>query len=430
MSLMWVDSIVINHRLGTAAFAAVQLAGQVINMVGLVLMIVAAGLSVVIAYQVGAGQRLEAGQTAAQSIGLGVLLSVALGGILSAAAPVLLHLLGAVGEVQRQGLTFMRIAAAAMPAQAMLTLLPAILRATGNTRSPMVVTLLVNLLNAGLNLVLVVGTPALRAGALHIPAVGGGLGLLGSATGTAVAQATGALLLLYLLLCRSGLLARPYHFFRFEAATVGRVARIGLPAALEFMSYQGSQFVLSMIVGPLGTAVIAARGLTFQAETFVYLPSVGMREAASITVGQLMGAGQREQAVTAGRRAITYSMAGIAALAAVLFLCSRPIAGIFTADPVVLGYAAGALQIAALYKVGQVVNIVCNGIYTGAGNPQWPTTLTTLSAWCLTVPLAFLAVRHGYGLTGIFWAMFLDEMTRGAINLWYFTTPRWRFRQV
>jgi|GEM_PF-6433271 len=88
------------------------------------------------------------------------------------------------------------------------------------------------------------------------------------------------------------------------------------------------------------------------------------------------------------------------------------------------------MRVAGLYKVGQSPNLTCGGIFRGAGNPQWPTTLTTIFTWLFTVPGSFLAVRLGFGLPGILWVMFTDEMLRGAINLWYFTTPRWRFRKV
>lgn len=176
--------------------------------------------------------------------------------------------------------------------------------------------------------------------------------------------------------------------------------------------------------------MIAARGLTFQTESFTYVPMVGLQVAASILVGQQMGAGRRDEAVSTGRQALIYGAAGTVVLAAALLLFPRQLASIFTQDPEVIELAAITLRISAAYKLGQMVNVVGGGIFRGAGNPTWPTTLTTIGTWSITVPLAFLAVKLGYGLPGVLWAMFLDEVIRGAVNAWYFTTPHWRFRQV
>lgn len=422
MSLMWVDSIIINHKLGTEAFAAVQMSGQLMNMITLILSVVAAGASIVISHQVGAGERQEAGDTANQSIGTAVLVSVGIGALIYTAGPWLLHTLGAREAVHTQGVVFMRTLAMFMPSVGLLAILGAVLRASGDTRGPMMVTLLVNILNAGLNYLFVWGVPALG--------FAGGMGLHGSALGTSLARCAGALLMLYMLMRRSELPIRIARFFRFRVQVLWRVARMGIPGALEWISWQSSQLVMTAIIAPLGTTVIAARGITGQTEVFTFLPGSALGVAASILVGQLMGAKRRDDAVATGRRALTYGVIAMVSLGVVLFIFPRQIASIFTQDEAVLDVAVSALRVAAMYKAGQCINIICGGIYRGAGNPQWPTVLTTIGTWSMSVPLAFVLVKLGYGLPGVLFAQFLDETIRGAVNVWYFTTPRWRFRTV
>lgn len=430
MSLMWVDSIIINHRLGTESFAAVQLSGQLMNIITLILAVVATGASIVISHQVGAGERDDAGKTASQSVGAGLLISVAIGVLIYAAAPGLLHLLGARDGVHTQGVTFMRILSMFMPSVGMLAILGAILRASGDTRSPMVVTFLVNIFNAALNYLFVWGTPAFSIGGMSVPSLGGGMGLAGSATGTSIARIIGALLMLYMVLYRSELTVRVKDFFRFQGKSLWRVARMGLPGAAEWVSWQASQILVTGMVAPLGTAVIAARGVTGQTEAITYVPAMAVGTAGSILIGQLMGAKRRDDAVATGRWVITYGMIAMVTGGIFLFLFPRQITGIFTSDPEVLNLTSTTLRIAALYKVGQCLNIVCGGIFRGAGNPQWPTMSVTISTWFFSVPLAYLLVKLGYGLPGVLVAQLCDETIRGAVNLWYFTTPRWRFRQV
>jgi putative MATE family efflux protein len=415
ISLVWVDSAIINHRLGTEAFTAVQLAGQAFNLLQLTLNIVATGAGIVLAHQVGAGERREAGHTAAQAMTVGLLLSLVLMAVIFVGGPGLLGFLGAKGTVMTGGLTYSRLMLLFLPATWGMFGLGAIMRSTGDTKRPMYANVLVNIFNAAFTWTLVFPL---------------NMGIAGSAIGTGLARVIGFGLMLYVFLRSRPLPMRLPSFLRLDLEAIYRIGRMGLPAALEFISYEASQFVLTAIVAPLGTIALAARALSFQAEFFSYIPMIGLEQAVAILVGQKIGAGRREEAVAAGRTAIKVALALVAALMIPLILLPGSILRIFTTDTAVLAQAAIAVRIMAFYKPGQCINVVCGGIFRGAGNPEWPTVLTTLGTWILTVPLAFIAIRLGYGLPGIVGAMLIDELLRGGINLWYFTTSRWRFRTV
>lgn len=415
ISLIWVDSAIINHRLGTEAFTSVQLAGQIFNLLGLALNIVATGVTIVLSHQVGAGEREAAGRTVAQSMGAGILVALMLLVVILIGMPTFLGLLGAKGNVLAGGLTFSHLMAYFLPVTWLITGLGAAMRATGDTRRPMYVAVLINLLNAAFTYTLVFGF---------------NLGIVGSALGTSFARVVGLLVLLVIFLRTKAIPFPLKSLVRFDRETLWRVARMGLPGAAESISYQGAQFILTMIVAPLGTVALAARSLTFQAESFTYIPAVGLAQAAAILVGQAMGAGERERAVATGRSAIRFGLLFTGALALLLFIFPDLVLAVFTEDPAVLSIARITLRIASAYKLGQCLNQVCGGIFRGAGNPEWPTGLTTAGTWLLTVPIAWLAVRLGWGLPGVVVAMFIDEMVRGGVNLWYFSTPRWRFRRV
>lgn len=415
MSLIWVDSAIINHRLGTEAFTAVQLAGQAFNLLQLTLNIIATGAAIVLAHQIGAGQREGAAHTAAQALSVGLLLSLVLMGVIYLGGPALLGFLGAKGDVLSGGLTYTHLMLLFLPFTWGMVALGAIMRSTGDTRRPMYAGVLVNIINAVLTWILVFPLD---------------MGIAGSAIGTGTARFCGMLLMLLVFTASRPLNLRLPSFFRPDWATLWRIGRMGLPAALEFISYEASQFVLTAIIAPLGTVAIAARALSFQAETFSYIPMVGLDQAASIIVGQRMGAGQREEAVAAGWTSIKLLMLMVALFMIPLLLIPGFILRIFTSDQAVLGLAVVSVRIMAAYKPGQALNVVLGGIFRGAGNPEWPTVLTTFGTWILTVPMAFFAVRLGYGLPGVVTAMLIDELLRGGINLWYFTTPRWRYRRV
>jgi putative MATE family efflux protein len=415
MSLVWVDSAIINHKLGTESFTAVQLSGQVFNLLQLILNIVATGVAIVVSHQIGAKDREGAGRTASQALGAGLVVSLVLMGIVWFGSPFLLGLLGAKGSVLDRAVQFSHILATFLPVNWLLAGLGATMRATGDTRRPMYANVLINLLNALFNWTFVVLL---------------GKGIYGSAMGTSLARLIGLGLMSVAFIKSGAVPLRLSRLFRFDRETLWRIARMGLPGAAESISYQASQFVLTMIVAPLGTVALAARSLTFQAEAFTYIPSSGLAGAASILVGQRMGARDQAGAVATGGAALRFGLLFTGSLALLLFLFPQIVLTLFTNDPAVLAIAAKTLRIASLYKLGQSVNIIAGGIFRGAGNPTWPTGLTTVGTWLITVPLAWTAVHLGFGLPGVLLAMFTDETVRGLINLWYFRTPRWQGRRV
>jgi Na+-driven multidrug efflux pump len=69
--------------------------------------------------------------------------------------------------------------------------------------------------------------------------------------------------------------------------------------------------------------------------------------------------------------------------------------------------------------------------FTGAGDPATPTRINLVFFWLIQIPLAWLlALRLGWGETGVFWAVFVSETGVGLFTLWLFSRGRWKTVQV
>src|SRR5438128_6573195 len=138
---------------------------------------------------------------------------------------------------------------------------------------------------------------------------------------------------------------------------------------------------------------------------FALLPASGVANAAATMVGQALGAKKPERAAQAVKIAGTYNMIVLSVVGGALALFAGAIARIFTTDPNVAPYATAALRTVAIgfpfYAWGMVYSQAMNG----AGDTKTPTWLNFFVFWCFEIPLAWIAVKLGYGPTGGFVAI-------------------------
>jgi putative MATE family efflux protein len=123
-----------------------------------------------------------------------------------------------------------------------------------------------------------------------------GMGVMGAALGTGLAELVTACLMMYFLLVRSDMLSlvgRPGSF-KPKADVVQNAIKIGAPMGLQHLLMGGAQIVSTLIVAPLGTVAIAAHSLGITVESLCYMPGFGIAEAATTLVGQSFGAGKRK----------------------------------------------------------------------------------------------------------------------------------------
>jgi Na+-driven multidrug efflux pump len=102
-----------------------------------------------------------------------------------------------------------------------------------------------------------------------------------------------------------------------------------------------------------------------------------------------------------------------------------------TSDPAIVEAARPIFFIAPLVETGRAANIVAGGALRSCGDSRFTAVVGTLLMWCVGVPTSYtLSMGLGYGLTGIWCAMALDEGIRGVMNYTRWRTGRWRELRV
>ena len=253
-----------------------------------------------------------------------------------------------------------------------------------------------------------------------------GLGVLGAALGTGLAELITAALMLYFLLCRSEMLAifckdksrRPttWRDFQPRMEVVSNAFHIGGPMGLNHVLMGSAQIVSTIIVAPIGTVAIAAHSLAITVESLCYMPGYGIAEAATTLVGQSFGAAKEHLCrsfahMSAGLGIVVMTLMGV-----LMWIFAPELMSVMTPVDDIIAIGTECLRIEAFAEPMFAAAIVCNGIFVGVGDTLRPALMNLFSMWGVRLTLAALLATT-YGLPGVWTAMAIELTFRGVIFL-------------
>lgn len=418
-SLMSVDTVMLG-RYSAKAVAAMSIVMQYAFFIQLLYMMVSIGASILIAQNLGAGRRREAGLIGVGSLTLILGLSLGVSALVVLAAAPLLSLYGLDPEVAGYGRQFLTIYGGLSFFMAVNIGQASILRSWGHARDPMFVNVLALVLT-------VCGNALSLFGPFGFPV----LGVVGVAASTVFSQAV-ACLLTFLLIRRRTDVALPLPEARRIPARLYRaMLAIGIPTAGENLSYNVSQIATVAMLARLGTASLTTYGVLLAVLRYIFMPGVSIGIAAQLKVGYLVGAGRAAEAEKKVYRYFAIGFGISLVLVALVERLHRPLLALFSADPEVVALASAVLVVALVHEPGRNFNTVIIPALKGAGDVRFPVLVGIASMWGIGVCGAWLlGVKLGYGLPGVWVAMAADEWTRGLAMLWRWRSGAWKTKAL
>jgi len=321
-----------------------------------------------------------------------------LSGLVMLAGEPILRLLGQPAHLAAGGGSLLVMFAPGMPAILMFAATTSFLEGIGRPNAGMVIALAGNLVNGGLNWVLIYGN-------LGAPA----LGAEGAVIATTLTRwLMLAAIVLYTLTMkghdRYGVrapLGGHYH-------QISKLLRIGAPLALGTALETTAFSAMATFAGWLGDAEVAAYTVTLNFVTLSFMLTVGISTATAVGVANAVGRGDRPGLLLAGWVGTGLVVAVMLVLAVILALWPEAIAGVYTGDPVVRALVVAAFAVAAPLLIVDGLQGVLMGAVRGAADVFVPTWLHAVSFWIVTVPLGYaLGVVLGYGVAGLMWALLI-----------------------
>lgn len=407
-----VDTLLV-AQLGTAAIAGVGAALQIMFFVIAVLSAVSIGSAVLVAQAVGARDLDRASILARQSLIWSVLISIPLAALGLFAAEPLIAIFGMEPAVSTIGSDYLRIVMGTVVMLALMILSSGVLRGAGDSRTPMLMTLVANVINVGLTYGLIFGQWGLPE-----------LGVMGSAWGTFLSRGLGFLLLFGVLWRgRNGVTIRGRVGWFPNWGQARQILRIGVPAAVEQVLITTGFVVMNIVVAQLGTVALAAHRIAVNAMSLSFLPGFGFGLAATTLVGQSIGAQRPEEGAIAGNIATRWAVVWMSLLGLLFFFAGETIMRFFSDDPDVIEMGRNTLLTVAAVQPFWAISFTQSGAIRGTGNTQYPLRVNTTGIWS-AVLLGALFAQLFPGMLSLIWGMFILTAPITAMLHWR------RFRQL
>lgn len=399
-SVMTLSDTLFVGRLGAPALAGVGLGGTM--SFGLVCFSIGLlrAVKVLVSQAAGAGQHA---QTRAY-LGAGLVLALALGALTAAIGQLVAPWMDAITPSAQAGAfaqTYMSIRLLGTPLLLMYVALREARYGVGDSRTPMVASVLGNALNIALDYALIVHA---------------GFGVAGAAWATVIAQTFECAVLVV------GQRREGFGLRQWRGRHVASVFRMGLPTGIQFTLEVGAFVLLAAMISALSDVEMAAHQIALHVIHVSFLPAFALAEAASIMTGQAVGADRDDLVLPVSRMAMTIAAVYTGACTLVLAGAGAWIASQFTGDVDVRIAATQLLYVAAVFQIADAANVVARGALRGTGDVRAPAVIGIVTAWLLTPPLTWLlGYRAGLGAFGG-WIGLCGEIFLAAALLW------WRLR--
>ena len=407
----YVDASMVGS-LGAEASAAIGLVSTSIWLLGGVSHSASTGFYVQVAHRMGANDLRGARDVFRQGILSCMVFCLALVLIGVSVSPWLPGWLGGEVAIQHNATLYFAVFCLSMPLHQLCSLAGGVLRCSGDVKTPALLQVMCCVLNVCFNYLMIFQY---------------GLGVLGAAIGTCLAElVTASAMMWYACVkCPSmNLLQDRQASFKPTRITLLKSLNIAGPMGIEHVIMCGAQIMSTIIVAPLGTIAIAANSFGIIIEGLCYMPGYGIADAATTLVGQSLGAQRKPLARQFAFITVGTGIAIMSLMAVVMYLGASWVMQFMSPDVMVQELTAQVLRIEAWAEPGFAAAIVCYGVFVGAGDTKIPCTMNLASIWAVRITLAAL-MAGTMGLKGVWIAMAIELCFRGAIFLWRLFGNSW-----
>jgi multidrug resistance protein, MATE family len=366
------------------------------------------GVQVMTSRALGEGRPAGAGAALRRGLVYGSWIGIVAGAVLAIGGPPLLSALGLKGGLAAGATAPLVILAASMPSFALSSASASWLEGLGRTTPPMLLMWGANLLNLGVDLVLV-------PGAFGLPALGAaGAAMATFSARTFLTLSTLAWIVLMKDSRRLGVFTRPAP----ARPLAIEQRRIGYGAAASAFFETTAFASMNVVAGWIGPLAVAAWAVALNMAALIFMVPLGLATATAVMVARAFGAGDRpalERSALLGF-ALT-ALFGIAVGLAV-WPAAGPIARVYTSDPATVALAAGALVLSCLFYLPDGLQVVAAQSLRARGDVLVPTFTHLASYIAVMLPLGwFLALPLHMGLTGVVLAVILASCLSAGLLL-------------
>lgn len=378
-----VDTIIVGRTLGTQALAAVGSSSSLINLINGFFIGLSSGATVILSQHYGANDR-EGVEKALHS---GFFLSLVLGGLTMvtgiALGPTVLRLIRAPENCLEDAVIYVQVYFTGAVASMVYNMGTGMLRAMGDSKRPMYFLMISCFLNIIMDILCVVVWK---------------MGVAGAAIATVISQYISAVLVTVPLCRRARETRLQLRKLRPDSRVLSRILAIGIPAGLQFITYDLSNIITQSSINSFGDVTTAAWTAYVKSDTIIWMVISAFGVAITTFVGQNYGARNYDRIRKSTWICMGMSAAIVLALSALEVYFREWILCIYTTDPEVIRTGAHMMLFAVPFCVLFVPVEVLGGTMRGVGYSLVPTLITGVFACAFRIGWIFTAVRRWHSL--------------------------------
>ena len=389
-AVQYVDTAMVGS-LGTQASAAVGSTSTVGWLVGSSLSALGVGFLSYIARSMGAGDKEKCRRASAQAV-LAVLVAGVLFTVLTLSLSPLVPVLMQVDpDIRDVAATYFFIVYTPMLFRAASIIFGGVLRGAGDTKTPMRVGILVNIINVVLNFLLIYPTRTLALPWFDLFVPGAGLGVIGAALASAVSFAAGGIAITVAVFKHPVISPRGQKL-RPDKEILRPCLKVAMPNMAQRFATSLGYVVFASMINSLGDISTAAHGFANTVESAFYIPGFGMQAAAATLAGNCVGAKDKGKLKDLGKLMLVCEVLLMIVSGGLLFLLAKPMMCIFSSDPEVISLGTTVLRMVALSEPFYGVTIITEGMMQGVGNTKTPFFFNVLGMWGMRIFGTFLCL--------------------------------------
>lgn len=424
-AVQYIDTAMVG-TLGTQATAAVGATSTVNWLIGSTISAIGVGFLAYISQSVGAGEEQRARRASGQAV-----LAVLIVGLfftavtisLSGRIPVWMQ----VDEgIQAMASRYFLILYLPMLFRTASIIFGTVLRAVGDTRTPMQVGIAVNVINIILNYFLIYPSRSVTVAGFAFDMPGAGWGVEGAAAASAVAYAFGGVAIAWKL-WRHATISPRGQSLRPDGTVLRPCLRVAFPNMLQRFATSLGYVAFASMINSVGETATAAHTIANTVESAFYIPGWGMQTAAATLAGNAWGARDEKKLNSLARTILPLEVGLMVVSGGLLFVFAPQLMRLFSRDPEVIALGGTVLRMVAVSEPFYGVPIVIEGIMQGLGKTVAPFVYNVLGMWCVRIAGTFVCIHLlGRGLVAAWGCMIAHNMLLFVLFSVHYASGRWR----
>lgn len=423
-AVQYIDTAMVGS-LGTEATAAVGATGTVGWLVISTIASLSVGLLAIVAQAHGAGDRSMAKAASAQATFIILLTGSVFTVVVLALSPMVPVWMQVDENIREIAATYFFILYIPMLPRVATIMYGTLLRSVGDTKTPMRVGVLVNVVNVVLNYLLIYPTQEVHIFSLTITTPGFGLGVVGAAIASAVAFTLGGVLITAVV-WRHPELSPKGQSLKPDLSILKPTLKVALPNMFQRFGTSLGFVVFASMINSLGGVSTATHTIANTVESAFYIPGFGMQTAAATLTGNAVGAKDKQGLKDLGRLIIAIEVFLMILSGALLFAFAPNMMGIFSKDPDVISLGSIVLRMVAVSEPFYGVSIIIEGMLQGAGKTMIPFICNVSGMWGVRIIGTFIATRiFSFGLVGAWACMIGHNLLVFCLFVPYYLRGKW-----